>query len=247
MNSLRAALRDLMHVLVAPGALFARLPLQHRSLLPCLILISLEIIISFGVVSTGVVDHEIDVNAERDWKPSPGDPESPVEREQQRASAVEKQKIFNKRIARVRLYGGRALLLVVEVGLLMVPLFGAVALRGGKPNLPLLAEVGVWAHFAEVGRRLFCLWLVAQLQVTRIETSAAALVNTPAVGLAAYILLRRLDPFVLWYWLLVMLGVWKTRQLRLYEAIILVVVLATACGLFQCVMDVFELAEWSVN
>ncbi len=249
MKTLQAALRNILELYIAPGAMFGRLPQQHRSALPLLILILAEFGISLAILSTGVIDYEIDWLTERSWKDQVqvDDRADPIETEQKRAEHIEKQKTFSKQLARVMLLGGRPLWLLIEIGLLTVPLFAAVALRGGKPDLPLLAEIGVFAQFVEIPRQLLCLWLIAQLQVTRIETSAAVLVNSKTVNLGMYILLRRLDPFVLWFWLLVLLGVWKTKQLRLRDGIILVTLLAVVSGAFQCILDSMELADWTAG
>jgi hypothetical protein len=248
MKRLKTTVQDILHLFVAPGSLFARLPQQHRSVLPCLILIGLEILVSLAIVSTGVHDHETDLIAELTAQQMPApEQDDAAASEQKQASDLEKQKVFAKETTRLKLYAGRITLILLEIGLLSLPLFAIVALRGGKPNLSLIAEVLAWASFADLARRLFALFLLSQLQMTRVETSAAAFINSPNIGLASYILLRRLDPFVIWYWALVLIGLWKTRQLGVRDAIIAVVLLAVGCGLIQSGCDAWELGLWSFS
>ena len=97
---------------------------------------------------------------------------------------------------------------------------------------------------AELLLRLF---LISQLQVGRVETSAAAFVSAPHVSLGLYLLLRRLDPFDVWYWALVGLGVWKTGQLSPRAALLTVVVLALLVAVLQAGLDIPELAILPAN
>src|SRR5262249_39877736 len=148
--------------------------------------------------------------------------------------ALEKGGVFARLVARVLLVVGGPVQLLVHVAVLSSVLFVVIALVGGsKPDFRLLAGVVLFAASVEVPRLLLRLLLISQLQVSRVEPSAAALVAAPQVNLAVYLLLRRLDPFEMWFWGLLGLGLWQTGQLRLRGAVVLVVVLALLAALWH--------------
>src|SRR5262249_20520922 len=150
---------------------------------------------------------------------------------------------FTKLVTRVVLIAGSPVQAAAAAGLLASVLFVVVALRGtAKPDFHLLAAVAVFAAYALVPLLLVRLFLFSQLQVSRVETSAAAFVAPPHVSLGLYLLLRRLDPFDAWYWALVGLGVWKTGQMSARGAVVTVVILAVLAALLQAALDVPELA-----
>jgi hypothetical protein len=132
------------------------------------------------------------------------------------------------------------------VGVLVVTslLFVAVAFhQAAKPDWALLAGIVTFATFVELPRLLVRLLLIATLHVSRVETSAAAFVSAPEVGLGWYLLLRRLDPFDLWYWTLIGYGTWKTGQLNRRWAVLFVLGLALFAAINTCVAEVPDLAE----
>src|SRR5207247_980626 len=106
-----------------------------------------------------------------------------------------------------------------------------------------LAGVAVFAAFVDVPKMLVRILLISQLQVSRVETSAAAFAAGPDVSLALYILLRRLDPFDIWYWFLIGLGLWKTGQLSGRASVVMACVLAVLAAVVQSAADFQELAK----
>jgi hypothetical protein len=133
--------------------------------------------------------------------------------------------------------------LCLRVGMLSAFLFLIVALRGGKPNFQVLLGVTTFASYVEVPRLIMQLVLTAQLHVSRVETSAAAFYSRAEVGLGNYLLLRRLDPFEVWYYVLVGLGLYHTGQLNRRWAIATVCVLALFAAVLHCMGDLPQFAE----
>jgi hypothetical protein len=243
-------LRDLVRLYTSPAALFADLARWNRSAPALLLLMVLHALFAVGVVSTRVPDFEIDTATQKainQYANQPHTDES-ADTVDRALVALEKGAVFYKLLARVLLVAGGPVRVAVVAGLLASVLFLVVALRGAvKPDFHVLAAVAVFAAYAEVPRLLMRLFLVSQLQTTRVETSLAAFVSAPHVSLPLYLLLRRLDPFDVWYWALVGLGVWKTGQLSARASLVTVVVLALASAAVLAALDVPGLAAFSLS
>jgi hypothetical protein len=239
-------LRDIGRLYLRPAALFTDLSRWNRSASALLLLMAVHLLYAVAVVSTGVPDYETDLAAQKEISRTEqqlrGDENS--DERTRTLDALEKGAVFTKLLTRVLLVAGGPVQLLAGIGALAAVLFVAGALwGGGKPDFQLLSAVAVFAAYALVPKLLLRLLLISQLQVARVETSAAALVAAPHVSLGLYLFLRRLDPFDLWYWALVALGIWKTGQFRGRLAVVVVVVLALLAGLAQSVADVGELAS----
>jgi hypothetical protein len=237
--------RDIARLYVHPAALFAALPRCNRSVAALLLLMAIHLLYAVALVSTGVPDYETDLATQKEISRTEaqlrGDENS--EERTRTLDALDKGAVFTKLLTRVLLIAGGPVQLLAGVGVLAGILFVAGALWSGtKPDFQLLSAVAVFAAYAEVPKLLLRLLLISQLQVARVETSAAAFVAAPQVSLGLYLFLRRLDPFDLWYWALVALGLWKTGQFRSRLAVTLVAVLALLAGLAQSLGDVGELA-----
>jgi hypothetical protein len=238
--------RDLVNVFWRPGALFAELPRTNRVAGALILLLILHALYGWAVISTGVPDHEIDRRTQEEISRLRQHPPSKEEAEKFNTAleAIEKGAVFQKQLKRVQMVAGQPIGLLIGLSLTSGLIFLVTALRGGKPNFPVLLGVTTFAAYVEVPRLLISLLLIAQLQVMRVETSAAAFVSGQAdVGLGAFLLLRRLDPFELWYYLLLGLGVYQTGQLRRRAAIVTICVLALLGAFAGSLRDVQELAE----
>jgi hypothetical protein len=237
--------RDIFALFVRPSNLFRELPRTNRVAGALLLLMGLHALYGFGLISTGVLDYEIDVNTQTEIsriRQHPPAKES-AEKFTTALDAVEKGAIFKKQFTRVVVLAGGPLQACLDASVLAACLFLVVALRGGKPNYQVLLGVTTFAAFVEVPRLLMRLLLTAQLHVSRVETSAAAFVSRPNVGLGPYLLLRRLDPFEVWYYLLVGFGVVYAGQLKPRAAAVAVCVLALLATPLHMSRDLQELAE----
>jgi hypothetical protein len=237
--------RDIACVYLAPAALFADLPRRNRSAAALLLLMAVYLGYGVALVSTGVPDYETDLATQKEIGRTEaqlrGDENS--EERTRTLDALDKGVVFTKLLTRVLLIVGGPAQVLIGVGALAAILFvGGALWGGGKPDFQLLSAVAVFAAYAEVPKLALRLLLISQMQVARVETSAAAFVAAPQVSLGLYLLLRRLNPFDLWYWVLVALGMWKTGQFRCRLAVTVVVVLALLAGLVQSAREVGELA-----
>jgi hypothetical protein len=240
-------LTDVLDVFTSPAELFRRLPSANRVAAALVLLMVVHAAYGAALASTGVLDYEIDQAAEKACarqRERLGGTETD-EKLTAALDAVEKGAVFNKLLLRVGLIGGGPLGLAARLALLAGLLFTAAALGGGKPKYQLVLGITVFAAYVEVPKLLMRLVLVSQLQVGRVETSLAAFATGPDVGLPLYLLLRRLDPFDLWYYGLVALGIWKIGLLSRRSAVLVVGALALLATLLAVLGDVGELCDLS--
>jgi hypothetical protein len=243
-------LDDVAAAFFAPAALFDRLPAHNRAGAALLVLLVAHVLYAAGVISTGVPDYETGARAEREIARQTarlgGD--DPADDPQHVAETLEKGAAFTKLLTRVLLLVAGPVRVLCDVGVLAGILFVVVALSGvTKPDFSLLAGVAVFAGFAELPQLLLRLLLVAGVHASRVETSLAAFADPRSVGLAGFLLLRRLDPFDAWYWALVALGLCRTGQLRVRSAVTVVIALALLTALLRCMMEVGDLADVKFN
>jgi hypothetical protein len=237
--------RDILSLYLRPTCLFRELPRTNRVAGALLLLMAVHALYGLGLISTGVVDYEIDVTTQKEISGVRQHPPGKEDAEKFTTAldTVEKGAIFQKQLTRVLLLAGGPLSLCLSVCVLSGCLFLVVALRGGKPNYQVLLGVTTFSAYVEVPRLLMRLLLIGQLHVSRVETSAAAFVSRPEVGLFPYLLLRRLDPFEVWYYLLIGLGVYHAGQLRARSAAVAVGVLAFLAAILHMIGDLQNLAE----
>lgn len=240
---------DVASLFLRPSALFDSLPVVNRAPAALLVLLCLHVLYGVAYLATGVLDYEIDyVNQKavgRFRDQLQGD-ENAAKRVSE-LDLMEKGAGFNKTIARLALLGGGPVRVLAGCGLLGGLLYTVVALRGGKPNYSLLFGVVVFASYVEVPRLALRLALVAGRGETRVETSAAACVSDPSVGLPMYVMLRRLDPFDVWFFGLVAFGVCRTGQLTPRAAVVAVCLLWLLTATWNAAGDVAELAHVQIS
>jgi hypothetical protein len=142
---------------------------------------------------------------------------------------------------------GKPLWTLCAVGLVGGFLFVAVALSGGKPKMPLLTGVVVFASLVQIPHAAVRLYLTAATKHTRVETSAAAfptaLGGEHGVSLGEYIALRRLNPFDIWFWGLVFLGARRAARMTIRGASVTVGLMVLFDVIFQSGLDYAELAN----
>jgi hypothetical protein len=239
-------LGDIGNLFLAPGRLFADLPRWNRSGSALLVLMLLHVAYACALISTGVPDYEIGLAAQKaiNRVPEPSPADDNADDINRKVTALEKGVTFNKLLTRILMIVGGPVSVLLRAAVVASLLFVIVALSGGaKPDFQLLAAIAVFAAYVEVPRMLVRLVLIAQLHALRVETSAAAFLDLHA-GLLPYLVLRRLDPFVFWYWGLICLGVWKTGQLSGRSALITVAVLALlAAVVTAATVDLGDLAD----
>jgi hypothetical protein len=239
--------RDILWVFTRPADLFNELPVCNRAAPALLVLLLVQLAFAGLIISTGVKDYEIETHTQKEitkvrqyFKGEEGAEEKLTSS----IDSLEKNAVFTKLMTRVGLLLGGPLRQCVNIGLLAGILFIVVALRGGKPNYQLLLGIAVFAAYVEVPRMLMQVVLISQLQTSRVETSLAAFFMRPNVSFPLYLFLRRFDPFFIWYYVLVGLGLTRTGQLNRRTTIVVVLFLAFLAAVAASASDVMELAEF---
>jgi hypothetical protein len=240
-------LADLLRLFVRPGAVFGRLPESNRAGGALLVLVVAQLLCAGFLIFTGVPDYEIAVQSQQEIaridEQLKGDENS--EERTRTIDALEKAAVFNKLSVRVRLLLGWPLRLLLGVAVVASSLFLATTFWGaGKADFRLLWGVTVFASCVELPRLLLVAVLVARLQVQRVETSLAVFLANPRAQPLAFLLMRRLDPFELWFWALVGLGLWKTGQMSRGRAVVVTVALALLATLTQLCLDLGAVGEY---
>ena len=91
--------------------------------------------------------------------------------------------------------------------------YAVVALTGRKPEYHTLMSVCVYAGFVELAAIVLQLAMMVYYQTTNVDTSLQALGGDSLRFLGA------IDPFRIWFWVLVCLGLMTTHQLGRRSAI----------------------------
>lgn len=236
---------DIAALFFWPRQLFDYLPRCNRVGAALVFLFIFESACGWLTYHTGVLQYEIDEKTHHAVAVFQKEHEADEEFELVTAGIdnLYKGAEFSKQLMRIWLVFGRPTLSVTLVGLLAGAWFVIIALTVGKPNYRLIAGVIGFAWLVEIPELVVRAGLVRALEASRVESSAAAFATGPGVGLAGYILLRRLNPFVIWFWSLVCFGIWRVGQTRGRKAIVWTIVLATLCGGLAAGIDVLELAE----
>lgn len=236
---------DILRLFSRPSHLFASLPERSRVGGALFVLLVAQLLYAAAIVSTGVYEFEIKRASrhavtkyilEHEGDDEEGEVTPALD-------AIEKGAVFEKLLKRVTLFVVGPVQLLARVSVLCGILFAVVAVRGGKPNFSILAGVCVFASLVDVPKLMSELFLVSQLQVSRVETSAAAFVRHPDIAFPIFLLLRRLDPFELWFWYLIGLGTWKSGALTGRAAIVVTALLASAAAAGHVALDVVALGD----
>ena len=105
--------------------------------------------------------------------------------------------------------------------LIAAVLYAVVALTGRKPEYHTLMAVCVYSGFIIVAARVLELAMMMYYRTTIVDTTLGALLESgkPSV-------LQAIDPFNLWFWILVAVGLVATNQLSRRVAVVSVVLLA---------------------
>jgi hypothetical protein len=244
----RNVFHDVFLTFTDPARVFFNLPRVNRSTTALVLLLAVQALIGYGIVKTGVYTYEARRQAAKaaaahvKAHEADDDPNIAVEVADGMEKAAEFQVILHQ-VVRVI---GRPLLTLASVGLIAGFLFVAVALSGGKPKMALLTGIVAFASLVQIPQDAVKLYLTSATRHSRVEVSAAAfpgsLGGTNGASILKYILLRRLNPFDLWFWWLVHLGARRGARMTGRGATISVLLLMLVDMVAQSGLDYAELA-----
>jgi hypothetical protein len=175
-------------------------------------------------VQTGLIDYEVSRAVELGKAEIEKNMHDVVEAPKLREMYQEQDKagLFWRNLARAQAIVAPPAILLASVLLLASLLYGVVALTGRKPEWHTLLTVCVLAASADALRALMQFGLVLHFQTLAVDTSLAPLAQFwPIAALAgsrqlaiAGGLLSAADPFRIWFWVMIGVGLSTTMQLR---------------------------------
>jgi hypothetical protein len=128
---------------------------------------------------------------------------------------IQKAGEFNKLLARLGVVVFSPTAMLASILIIAAILYAMVAMTGRKPEYHTLMSICVYAAFIELVGFALRLVMIATYRTTAVDTSLAMLAEpgepTPLVAL---------DPFRIWFWLLVATGLIVTRQLSRRMAVV---------------------------
>ncbi len=226
-NSSALGLRHAPMMFVAPGGVFRRIAETGRYgwLLGTLLL--LTTLIGWVTVQTGLIDREVD----RQTRTALAE----LEREQvdlmsraelsEQMEKIRKSAEFTKLITRGQAVLAAPVLLVASLMLIAAFLFAVVALGGNKPEYPTLMAVCTYSAVVVVLASVLRLAMMLAYRTIEVDTSLGLLVSRSVGDGVPHAILSAVDPFRIWFWILVAVGLTVTGQLSRRAAII-------TCALF---------------
>jgi hypothetical protein len=211
-------------VFVAPGSVFSRVEDNGAYGWALVLLLGLVTLIGYAQVQTGLIDRDVDQATQRaleDLEKTQGHLIDAAQLKDQMES-IRKGAEFNKVVARLMAVVVSPVQLLTAFLLTSAVLYAVVALTGRKPEYHTLMGICVYSGFIIVAARALQLAMMVFYRSTTVDTTLGALA---APGKPSF--LQGIDPFNLWFWLLVGIGLVTTNQLSRRMAIVAVVLLAT--------------------
>ncbi len=216
------AVRDIPLVFVQPRGLFRRVEDVAAWRWPLVILLALVTLVGYATVQTGLIDRQVDQQVWQRIAAIDAQQRNVVQRSELRDLYQNEYEMgaFWKVLNRIRAVVVQPARVLAGVLVIAAVLYGVVALTGRKPEWNTLLTICVYASFIEALRLVVLLGLMLQYRTLDVDTSPARLVwflrddEMAATTLAAaYGALSALDPFYLWFWGVVIVGLSATRQL----------------------------------
>ncbi|HNQ23806.1 MAG TPA: YIP1 family protein [Phycisphaerae bacterium] len=216
--------RDVPWVFLAPRRLFARVEDVAAYGWPLVLLLTAVTLVGQATVLTGLIDREVDRQVLDQIAQIDRQQRDVVERSELRRlyEHERKQGEFRKFLARLQVIVAEPVKALTAVLLVAAALYGVVALTGRKAEWHTLLTICVYAGFIDLARLLFELVLMLSFGTLEVYTSPAIGARwllkgagdlQPSVLAAVSGALSGLDPFRIWFWAVVAIGLLTTAQL----------------------------------
>lgn len=218
-EGVRASLgvRHAVLVCTAPRTLFARVEDTGAYGWTLVTLIGLLTLTGYTEVQTGLIDRVVDQRTEEALATLEKTQADLVDRIElrERMDDVRKAGEFNKLLSRLGVIVFNPTFLLASFLFIASVLYAVVALTGRKPEYHTLMSICVYSGFIVVVGYVLRLVMVIYYRTTEVDTSLGMLV-APGKPTA----LSAVDPFQIWFWVLVATGLMVTRQLSRRIAIV---------------------------
>jgi hypothetical protein len=209
--------RHALLVYTAPRTLFSRVEDTGAYGWALVTLIGLVMLIGYAEVQTGLIDRVVDQRTEQALASLEASQADLVDRIElrERMETVRKAGDFNKLLARLGVVVFDPAFMLASFLVIASVLYALVALTGRKPEYHTLMSICVYSGFIVLVGYIVRLAMVICYRTTQVDTSLGMLVApgqpTP---------LSAVDPFRIWFWVLVAIGLTVTRQLSRRMAIV---------------------------
>jgi hypothetical protein len=210
--------------LFSPNRVFARVEDVPAYAWALVVLLTSVTLIGWATIQSGLIDREVDLRVQQRIAELEKQQRDVVERSTLSKLIEDERKAgeFVRLMTRAQVIVAQPLKTLAVVLLLSSMIYGIVALTGKKPEWHTLITVFVFASFADVLGALCRLIMMLQLRTLDVDTSLGTLARTiepgggfsrtAAAGMAGF--LTAFDPFRLWFWVIVLVGLSRTSQLR---------------------------------
>lgn len=219
--------RDVPWVFVSPRRVFSKVEDVTAYGWPLVLLLTATALVGYAVVQTGLIDQQVyeQVAARK------------AELEQKQFDVVERSALnlmlaeedkrgeFTRMVSRSWVVGWKPLASLLSILLASAILYGVVALTGRKPEWHTLMTICVFAGFVELAGSVFGLILMVSYGTLDVDLSARLLTpwlarETGEAKLSAMVghLVSGINPFRIWFWIVVCIGLSVTSQLRGWRA-----------------------------
>ncbi len=208
---------DAFLVYAAPRRLFSRVEDTGAYGRALAVLLALFTLIGYAEVKTGLIDRVVAKETEAqkaELEEARLDLVDLVELREQ-LEGIEKGGEFKKLITRWGAIAAPPTMLLTASLLISSFLYAVVALTGRKPEFHTLMAVCVYAAYIELVAHVLRLAMMLYYRSIYVDTSLGALATTKGL-----LWLGGIDPFRIWFWVLVGIGLAVTQQLSRRMAII---------------------------
>lgn len=215
-------LRHTLVVYAAPARVFARIEDTGAYGWALVVLLVLITLIGYTKVQTGLIDEVVDRQTGQRLAELEESQAQLVDRVQlkDRLDSIRKQGEFSKTMSRLGAMVASPAYMLASFLLIASVLYAVVAMTGRKPEYHTLISICVYAGFIDLAAYLLQLGMMFYYRRIDVDTSLAALA-TPGKPTV----LAAIDPFQIWFWVLIAMGLAITQQLSRRMAILTSVLL----------------------
>jgi hypothetical protein len=209
--------RHALLVFGSPRRLFRRIedtPAYGGAMAILLVLVAL---IGYAEVQTGLIDRVVQREIETQKAQIEKAQRDTVDRVALRKQLedIDKAGSFATLMARIKAVAFDPVYFLASILVISSCLYALVALTGQKPEYHSLVSICVYAEFVELAAHLLRFLMMLAYRTITLDTSLGLL--TTSTGWAW---LSAIDPFRVWFWVLVAMGAIVTRQLSRRMAIV---------------------------
>ncbi len=202
--------RHALLVYTRPAALFRRVEDTGAYGWALITLLGLMTLAGYVQVQTGLIDRLVDTQTDKKLVDIEANRAELVDRGrlQQVMENIRKEGEFIKTINRLQVIAGKPIGVLAAFLLIASVLYALVALTGRKPEYHTLMSICVYAGFIDLVACVLRVAMMLRYRTIDVDTSLGMLAETGKPTL-----LVAFDPFLIWFWVLVAIGLTVTRQL----------------------------------